>query len=59
MTALIAAAVSVGLLVIGMVLGVFGLVGTILAAFATVIGSVIMVFLPRLQPVLERYTAEL
>lgn len=48
MTALIAAAVSVGLLVIGMVLGVFGLVGTILAAFATVIGSVIMVFLPRL-----------
>ena len=48
MTAILAAIVSVGALALGMFLGVFGLVGTIVAAFAIAIGSVIMVFIPRL-----------
>ena len=48
MTAILAAIVSVGALALGMVFGVFGIVGTILAAFAIAIGSVIMAFLLRL-----------
>ena len=46
MTALVAAIVGVGAVVVGMVLGVFGLIGAILEAFALVVGSVIIAFFP-------------